>query len=133
MVNAITKKSIIILLLVLQFIPLVMFPPESFSPDSQEWWLPVLLAILAIVAVVRLVTRGGDVNWPWYLIGFSQGFNLISRLLMLMPHSMKIVDGQTVLNTQYVGLTLISMIFSGFFLWYIELPEVRINMIKAEK
>jgi hypothetical protein len=133
MVNAITKKSIIIFLLVLQFIPLVMFPPESFSPNSQEWWLPILLAILAVIAVIRLISRGGEVAWPWYLLGFSQGFNLISRLLMLMPHSMKIVDGQTVLNSQYVGLTLVSMIFSAFFLWYIELPEVRINMIKQAK
>jgi hypothetical protein len=133
MVNAITKKSIIIFLLVIQFIPLVMFPPESFSPDSQEWWLPVVLAILALIAVVRLITRGGEVTWPWYLLGFSQGFNIISRLLMLMPHSMRNIDGVVGLNTPYVLLTVVSMIFSGFFLWYIELPEVRINMIKPAK
>lgn len=133
MVNAITKKSIITLLLVLQFIPLVMFPPESFSANSQEWWLPALLAILAIIGVIRLIVRGGDVSWPWYLVGFAQGFNVISRLVMMMPHSMVNVGGQTVLNTQYVVLTLLSMIFSGIFLWYIELPEVRINMIKQGK
>jgi hypothetical protein len=130
MITAITKKSIIIVLLVLQFIILVMFPAESFSPDSQEWWLPVLLAVLALIAVVRLIWKGGDVGWPWYLLGFAQGFNIISRLMMLMPHSMINVGGDVVLNSNYVILTILSMIFSGFFLWYIELPEVRINMIK---
>lgn len=130
MITAITKKSFIIVLLVLQFIILVMFPSESFSPDSQEWWLPALLALLALIAVVRLIWKGGDVGWPWYLLGFAQGFNIISRLMMLMPHSMINVGGDVVLNTNYVVLTILSMIFSGFFLWYIELPEVRINMIK---
>ncbi len=130
MITVITKKSIIIVLLVLQFIILVMFPSESFSPDSQEWWLPVLLAFLALIAVVRLIWKGGDVSWPWYLLGFAQGFNIISRMMMLMPHSMVNVGGDVVLNTNYLILTILSMIFSGFFLWYIELPEVRINMIK---
>lgn len=133
MVKAITKKGVIIFILVIQFIPLVMFPPQSFSPSSQEWWLPVLLAILALIGVVRLIWRGGEVTWPWYLVGFAQGFNVISRLLMLMPHSSVIVDGVVVLNTLYVVLTIISMIFSAFLLWYLELPEVRINMIKQTR
>lgn len=130
MIKAITKKSIITILLVLQFFILVMFPPASFSPDSQEWWLPVLLAILALIAVIRLITKGGDVGWPWYLLGFAQGFNIISRLMMLMPHSMVNVGEGVALNSLYVILSISSMILSGFFLWYIEIPEVRINMIK---
>jgi hypothetical protein len=130
MIKVITKKSIITILLVLQFITLVMFPPASFSPNSQEWWLPVLLAILALIAVIRLITKGADVSWPWYLLGFAQGFNIISRLMMLMPHSSVNVGEGIALNTSYVVLSISSMILSGFFLWYIELPEVRINMIK---
>jgi hypothetical protein len=44
------RRRVIIALLVLQVIPLVLFPPESFSASTQEWWLPVLLVVLVFVA-----------------------------------------------------------------------------------
>jgi hypothetical protein len=116
-------------MLILQFIPMVMFPPESFSPKTQEWWLPVLLAILAIIAIVQLY-RHSVATWPWHLIGFSQGFNIISRLLMLFPHATLNQDGGQVFNTTYVILSVLSMGLSAFLLWYTELPEVRMGLLR---
>jgi hypothetical protein len=55
--DAITRRKVIVVVLILQLIPLVLFPPESFSPKTQEWWLPVLLAVLVLVADVQLILR----------------------------------------------------------------------------
>ncbi|MCL5996327.1 MAG: hypothetical protein M1546_09760, partial [Chloroflexi bacterium] len=92
------------MLLLLQLIPLVLFPPESFGPTTQEWWLPVLLVVMVVAADMELIARRSEKTWPWYLIGFAHGFNIISRLMMLWPHATVIADGAAVLNAPYVVL-----------------------------
>jgi hypothetical protein len=123
------QPKVITALLFLQLIPLVMFPPASFSPDSQEWWLPVLLAVLSLAGVVQLVFRHSYQNWPWHLISFAHGFNIISRILMLFQHSSYVVSGNWVIDVTYVSITLLSMLLSGFFLYYLEWPEVRLGLL----
>ena len=124
-----TKRSVISVMLILQFIPMVLFPPESFSPTTQEWWLPVVLAFLTIIAIIQIFRRSVAV-WPWYLISFSQGFNIISRLMMLFPHATYNQDGNQLFNFAYVILSLLSMALSAFLLWYMELPEVRMSFYR---
>jgi len=121
-----TTRTMIIVMLIFQFVPMVLFPPASFSADTQEWWLPVLLAILAIVATIQIL-RHSVAIWPWHLIAFSQGFNIISRLMMIFPHAVLNVNGVQSFNTLYVVLSLLSMAFSAFLLWYMDLPEVRMG------
>jgi hypothetical protein len=128
--QSLVKYNIIILILVLQFIPLVMFPPESFAATTQEWWLPVLLAAMTIVGIFQLVVRRSVASWPWYLVSFAQGFNIISRLMMIMPHATRNDNGAQVFNTAYVILSVTSMLISAFFLWYTELPEVRVGLLR---
>jgi hypothetical protein len=128
--GAITSRKVIIAMLVLQFIPLILFPLESFSTNTQEWWLPVLLAALVLMADFELVVRRSSQPWPWYLMSFSQGFNIISRLMMLWPHATRTVGGTTVANVPYILLTLVSMGLSVLLLWYTELPEVRLGLLR---
>lgn len=124
------KKSSIILILILGFIPLILLPAASFAPSSQEWWLPVLLAVMALIGIFELIVRKNQAGWPWYLISFAQGFNVISRLLMVMPRATEIVDGQQVFNTIYVVFSVISIIASWLLLSYVEKPEVRMNLLR---
>ncbi len=44
-------------ILIAQFVPLLLFPADSFASTSQEWWLPVLLAVMVLVADVELIVR----------------------------------------------------------------------------
>ena len=125
--QSLVKPNAIKLLLFLQFIPLILFPPESFK--TQEWWLPVLLAVLVVVAVIQLLRRSLAL-WPWYLISFAQGFNIISRLMMVMPHITRNDNGAQVFNAPYVVLTVLSLACSTFLLWYTELPEVRLGLVR---
>ena len=128
--RALASRGMIILVLILQFVPLVLFPPESFAPTTQEWWLPVLLAMMVLWADFELMVRRSDQTWPWNLMSFAQGVNIISRIMMLWPHATKVVGQATVLNTPYVILTFVAMALSAFLLWYTELPDVRLGLVR---
>ena len=128
--DAITRRKVIVAVLILQLIPLVLFPPASFSPNTQEWWLPVLLAVLVLLADFELIVRRSTHAWPWILMSFSQGFKIISRLMMLWPHATRTVGGATVANVPYILLTLVAMGLSALLLWYTELPEVRLGLVR---
>jgi hypothetical protein len=122
----ITSRVMIPVLLCLQIAPLVVFPLETYSVNTQEWWLPVLLALLVIISLVEILLRRSTAPWPWYLMSFSQGFNIISRLMMLLPHSTRGVDGGgREVNSVYVSVAVVTMLLSAFYIWYAELPEVR--------
>jgi hypothetical protein len=129
--GTLTRRKAIVAVLILQLIPLVLFPPESFSPSTQEWWLPVLLAVLVLLGDFELIVRRSSQSWPWYLMSFSQGFNIISRLMMLWPHATKTVGGATVANMPYILLTFVAIGLSVFLLWYSELPEVRVGLLRG--
>jgi hypothetical protein len=122
----ITSRIMVPVFLCLQIIPLVVFPFETYSIKTQEWWLPVLLALLTVISLVQIFFRHSIAVWPWYLLSFSQGFNIISRLMMLLPHSTKGVEGGGLeANTTYIVIAFAAMLFSAFEIWYNELPEVR--------
>jgi hypothetical protein len=126
----IAARKIIVAMLTTQVIPLLLFPPESFSSNSQEWWLPVLLVVMIGAAVFELLVRGRRSLWPWHLMIFAQGFNIISRIMMMWAHATVVRGGATVLNVPYLTLTLIAMMWSAFLLWYLELPEVRLGAVQ---
>jgi len=126
--RALARRNVVVAILILQMIPLLLFPAESFSANTQEWWLPVLLVLMVLVADFALIVRRSASVWPWNLISFAQGFNIISRLLMLFPHATKTVGNATVLNVPYIALTFLALALSAFLLWYIEWPEVRLGL-----
>jgi hypothetical protein len=84
---------------------------------------------MVVLGDVQVLRRGTQL-WPWHLFSFSHGFNIISRLMMLWPHATHIVKGEMVFNTTYVLLACVSMGFSGFLLWYLELPDVRLGLVR---
>jgi len=123
--KAVVNPRLVPIVLILQLVPLLALPPSSFSTKSQEWWLPVLLSLLAVFALVQILVRRSAAFWPWFLVAFAQGISIISRLMMLMPHTTKNVNGVQRFDTLYVLLSLGSMVSSAFVIWYSELPEVR--------
>ncbi len=128
--RTLTSPGVIGVLLVLQLVPLVLFPPALFTITAQDWWLPVLLAILVLIGDFQIIVRRTVELGPWYLFGFAQGFNLISRIMMIWAHATTTLDSGAVLpDWTYVVLTLISMAMSGFMLWYTEKPEVRMGFL----
>ncbi len=123
----IAARKVIVAVLTLQVIPLLAFPPASLSPHSQEWWLPVLLAAMVVAAVLELLIRRSRKVWPWHLMIFAQGFNIISRLMMMWSHATVTSSTGTALNMPYLTLTIVAMAWSAWLLWYLELPDVRLG------
>ena len=134
MLKTITSPKALTTLLILQLVPLVLFPVESFIGNaqgaSQEWWLPFILGLLTLWAIVEVVFRHSPATWPWHLFGFAQGFNIISRLMMILPHAIQNNSGVQSVDVAYLSLTLTSIILSGLFLWYTELPETRLGLFR---
>ncbi len=126
-----SNPKIVTTVLIVQLIPLLLLPPSSYSLSTQEWWLPLLLAILAIIGVVQVAIRRSPAAWPWYLISFAQGFNIISRLMLLMPHVTYNVGGTQVFNTLYFSFSIISMAFSALIIWMCDLPEVKSTYLRS--
>jgi hypothetical protein len=112
-------------MLVLQLIPLLLFPPSVFELTSQKWWLPALLVIMALVGSIQLF-RKTVAPWSLYLISFAHGFNVISRLMMLLPQSTM----GTSFDGLYFSFSIISLAFSAFMLWLLELPQARQVLVK---
>jgi hypothetical protein len=113
------------ILLCFQVVPLLLLPGESWTLLTQEWWLPVLLTALVLVALVQLLIRHSRSSAPWYILSFAQGFSIISRLMMLLPHATVARGDVQRFDPLYVLLAVISMALSTFELWYCDLPEVR--------
>jgi hypothetical protein len=108
------------ILLILQLIPILLFPPSVFELTSQKWWLPAILVVMSIIGCVQ-VFRKSVVLWPLYLISFAHGFNIISRLLMLMPQTTQTSS----FDFLYFVLSVVAMALSALMLWVLELPEAR--------
>ena len=134
MIKSITSPKAITAILFLQLVPLILFPLESFTGTdqgpSQEWWLPFILGLLTLWAIIEVIFRHSTATWPWYLFSFAQGFNVISRLMMILPHAIQNNNGVQSFDAPYVSLTLVSIILSWALLWYTELPETRLGLIR---
>ena len=127
--KVLSQKLFIPVILCLQVVPLLLFPPSSWALTSQEWWLPTVLSALVVVALVQILFRHSTAASPWYILSFAQGINIISRLMMLMPHANIYVAGVQRFNTLYVVLSLAAMLVSAFEIWYCDLPEVRNGLL----
>jgi hypothetical protein len=122
----ITARAMIPVVLCLQAVPLVIFPLSTYKLTSQEWWLPAFLCLLMIISLVQILLRREIAPWPWYLLSFAQGFNIISRIMMLFAHATITQEGGALYaNVPYIAIAFVAMILSAFEIWYCELPEVR--------
>jgi hypothetical protein len=125
----ITSRIMVPVLLAFQVVPLIIFPLKSYSLSSQEWWLPLVLTLLALIALVQVLVRHNHASWPWYLLSFAQGFNIISRIMMLFAHATLTQEGGALYaNVPYIVIAFVAMLLSAFEIWYCELPEVRMRL-----
>jgi len=123
--KTLSGPRLVYVIMCLQVIPLLLLPGESWSLSTQEWWLPVMLTALVAYALVQLLIRRTRSMAPWYILSFAQGFSIISRLMMLLPHA-TVTDGKVQrFDLPYVLLAIVSICLSWLWIRYCDLPDVR--------
>lgn len=127
--RTITTRGFIILVLILQFVPLVLYPPDLLARFSEGIWLGFSLAVMALVAVGGLLSGRVRTLWPWYLLGFCHGFNVIGRLMLVWPAA---TGPSSAANVLYLVVTAVACLLSVAFLWYNELPDVRTRLARVD-
>ena len=128
--RTLTTRGFITLVLVLQFVPLVLYPPSMLAAFDEGVWLGFSLAVMALIAVLTLLSGRARNLWPWYLLGFCHGFNIIGRLMTVWPN---VTTSAGAANTLYLLLTALAMVLSAGFLWYNELPDVRTRLARVNQ
>lgn len=131
--RAMFRPPVIMLILSLQFIPLLLFPAEVFAPGSQQWWLPAILTLMVLIADFEVIIRRRATPWPWVLLSLAQGLNIISRLMIIWSQGAKDTHDIIVFHGLYIAMTVVAIALSVFLLWYTEKPQVRIGLLRAEK
>jgi len=103
-------------ILLLQFIPLLIFPPGSLTGA------PVLIGLVAVFFVFMgiLALRGSA--WALTMSLFCQGMNVIVRLMMLFPNAL---SAEGAFNTAFVTAMLLGVAISTWLLFRLDRPDVR--------
>jgi hypothetical protein len=98
--------------------------------EIRELLTPASIASMVVVAAIEVIVRRGTAIWPWTLMVFAQGFNIISRIMMVWSHATVSDSGVTSPNWTYLVMTLASILLSAFLLTYLERPDVRSGLLR---
>ncbi len=80
------QRTQLIVLLVLQAVAVLIYPPAFFRTAPQAAVLPPALFILFAVALVAMNTGGLSPIVGRSSLAFVQGVNIVVRLMMLLPN-----------------------------------------------
>ena len=115
------RPTAITLIALLQFVPIVILPPEAIR--AIDW--RVLLVPIALFGVV---------GWALFALQpmartltiFVQGLNILVRLLITLS---KVVPSKAVgtpANVPLLATTVVSIVLSTFILFYVDQPETQL-------
>lgn len=111
------QKRFLLPLILLQIIPIIIFPLETITAGISIFgFIALLFALLGFG-----IWRGRA--WALTMSIFLQGFNIIIRMMMLFPHAIR--DDGRGWDIPYICMAIISMAISGWFLIRLDKPDVR--------
>ncbi len=118
-----TSKQKLLLVYALQFIPLLIFPPQTLL----NGWAIILVVMVTFGLLGYGLWRGR--SWALYLSMFMQGFNVIVRLMMLFPHAIKNESLGGGIDIVYLVTGVLAIILSGWFLLRLDKPDIRATIV----
>jgi len=110
-----TNKSFLLPIILLQFIPIVLFPLETLQSGITVVGVVILLFALLGYGLWRGRT------WGLHMSIFIQGLNIIIRMMMFFPN---VVSELGVWDITYFVINILAMSLSGWFLLRLDRPDV---------
>jgi len=120
------SRKMSIVLVVLQFIPLILIPPGLIESDSQVLTIPIFLIVLALIATIALA-MGNRTGWPRAMLIFAQGINVVTRLMILLSHA---APARGVVDWPFVVASLLAIGMSGFILYMFDQFQLNLRPIE---
>ncbi|MDX9954597.1 MAG: hypothetical protein RBT75_10900 [Anaerolineae bacterium] len=80
------SRSNLILLIVLQVVAIILYPPEFFSRAPQAALLPPAMFLLLVLALIGMNTGTLALESGRTALNMIQGLNIVVRLIMLFPN-----------------------------------------------
>ncbi len=113
------KSRVVTVVAILQFIPPLILPPSVFAVPSLTIiaMIAIVVALFGLLAWGLLTYRG----WARTFTIFVQGFNVIARLLILLPGAVK--SGGHV-DLAFILTSVISIVCSAILLYSIDQPNI---------
>ncbi len=111
------QQKKILPIIVLQIIPLLLFPVDYFA---SGWWAILFMIVIFVLLGIALI-RGR--LWALTMSIFLQGINAVIRMMMLLPNAQNIATGA--LNWPFVITSTLSIILSIWFLLRLDKPDIR--------
>jgi hypothetical protein len=118
----VSGRRLIFFVAIFQFIPLLLYPPQILLSIN-----PIFLVIVALLLVLvgwQLVQGGA---WAPILSTFLQGFNIITRLILLFPHAL-VDEGAGGVNYLFLTTGVLAILLSIYFLYLLGRPEIEAGM-----
>jgi hypothetical protein len=111
------EQKKILPIIVLQILPLILFPPSLLA---SGWLAMVLLAVIFVLLGIALI-RGK--NWALSMSLFMQGINIVVRMMMVFPNSQIAATGAV--SWEFVITSILAIGLSLFFLLRLDQPDIR--------
>lgn len=113
----------LILIAALQFVAPLIVPLDTLKSISPAAWVAII-AVFALLGISLLRRK----SWSRVATIFIQGFNIIIRILVVIPSAVQGNTPGNPLNAMMLGTFALSMALSGLILYYIDLPDVQMLM-----
>jgi len=105
----------ILAIIVLQFIPLLLYPPAMLISG----WAAALVVVVVFAILGFFLAKGK--LWALSMSILLQGLNIVVRIMMLFPNSIRI----GVWNVPYLVTSLAAIVLSVWFLLRLDKPDIR--------
>ncbi|MHB1294911.1 MAG: hypothetical protein ACYC4R_07915 [Anaerolineae bacterium] len=113
----------LILVAVLQFVPLIILPPDILKGIGIELW--GVIAALFVVLGFNLLRQK---SWSRVATIFVQGMNILVHILVVVSHARVGGDPTAAWDAWLLSSSLVSVLLSGAILYYVDLPDVQMLM-----
>ena len=104
-----------------QFIPVLLYPPAALA-SANLVILAVAIAIFALVGFYLVQRR----VWAKTLTIFVQGFNIITRLMILIAHAANPIKDGGGANWDVIIFNLVAIGLSTLILYRFDVPEIEL-------